>query len=360
MTVDAERAMEIETSTVTTLPTASRSAAAPLSRDARIFVACAVGLIAGTLAWTASAQPSDFDPLWFGAREIVRGVNPYPLVGPAGKFYNPWGLYYPAPALVIAIPFSLLPLPMARATFVAVSAGWFAFALSRRARWSLLALLSFAFISSVQSVQWAPLLCAAALTPALAGLIAAKPTVGVGLFLGMEDDRGWGWAVGGALVLLLVSLLLIPDWIPAWLHVVSRATHMSAPITRPGGVFLLLGLLRWRCPEARLFLGLACVPQTPSFYDALPLFLIPRTPVEMCALVVLTHVASLALRFGWHPEEFSGFVRTLGPLMIVFLYLPCLVMILRRPNVGPVPGWLERPGQRLRAVARRATGLWGT
>src|SRR4051812_20584786 len=48
---------------------------------------------------------SDFGAVWFGARSIVRGVDPYPLVGPGLPFSWWWHLNYPGTALIAAIPF---------------------------------------------------------------------------------------------------------------------------------------------------------------------------------------------------------------------------------------------------------------
>jgi len=31
-----------------------------------------------------------------------------------------------------------------------------------------------------------------------------------------------------------------------------------------------------------------------------------------------------------------------GQMEVVLLYLPCMLMVLRRPNQGPMPAWLEQ------------------
>lgn len=41
-------------------------------------------------------------------------------------------------------------------------------------------------------------------------------------------------------------------------------------------------------------------------------------------------------------------VALYGQAFLLFLYLPLTLMVLRRPNEGSVPAWLERPLSRLR------------
>jgi hypothetical protein len=61
-----------------------------------------------------------------------------------------------------------------------------------------------------------------------------------------------------------------PYSIRDWLDALAGATLSVPPITRPGDFLLLLGLLRWRTLEGRLFAALALVPQTTVIYEALP------------------------------------------------------------------------------------------
>ncbi len=52
---------------------------------------------------------TDFSYAWFGARILLRGQNPYVMVGPGLAFDSSFRLNHPATAMVAAIPFSLLP-----------------------------------------------------------------------------------------------------------------------------------------------------------------------------------------------------------------------------------------------------------
>ena len=142
--------------------------------------------------------------------------------------------------------------------------------------------------------------------------------------------------MGGA-ALVGVSLAVQPAWPVEWLRIVRSAPHFVAPITRPGGILVLLALLRWRRPEARLLVALACVPQTAATYEALPLFLVPQGVAQTIALSVLTH-AMWHMRLWLEGHKFPSFaiyVDTSARLSIALLYLSCLLMVLRRPNATP-------------------------
>lgn len=61
---------------------------------------------------------SDFSLSWFGAKSMLQGKSPYPLVGPGGPFRYQFPLVYPATAFVAAMPFALLPEYLASSAFV--------------------------------------------------------------------------------------------------------------------------------------------------------------------------------------------------------------------------------------------------
>jgi hypothetical protein len=81
---------------------------------------------------------------------------------------------------------------------------------------------------------------------------------------------------------------------------------------------------------------MACVPQSLILYEAVPLFLIPRRPLECGTFLVLSYAVQVGM-------VLSGDDLIVGGRWIVwFLYLPATLMVVRRPNEGPVPAWLER------------------
>jgi hypothetical protein len=171
-----------------------------------------------------------------------------------------------------------------------------------------------------------PLLIAAAILPWLSGALVAKPSIGAALWAWRPDRR----AIIGSLGLLLISVVLLPGWPSEWLAALHRTNHM-APILKPWGWVLLLGALRWRTPEGRLLLVLACIPQTTSLYESLPLFLVCRRRRHAYALAVLSQVAAvLQDRFYSAPGQvLETVVANRWPVFLVTLWLPALVIVLR-------------------------------
>ena len=142
-----------------------------------------------------------------GSRALLRGNSPYAAIQ-----HPPWPnwLLYPLPALLFTAPFTYLPLGLARGLFTAIGTAAFTYVLTRRGKWALYFLISGAMIRSWVDVQWAPLLVAAALTPALSFLLAIKPTLGFALWSAHPNRK----AIYGGLLFVGISLLVRPGWIP--------------------------------------------------------------------------------------------------------------------------------------------------
>jgi hypothetical protein len=160
------------------------------------------------------------------------------------------------------------------------------------------------------------------------------------------------WALGGAVALTALGFLVLPGWFDAWRSALSDSPHIKSYILRPGGALLLAALLKWRRPEARLLAAMAIVPQSATLYETVPLFIIPGTLNEAALLSLLSHGAwHLALARRGDPTSLA--IADANALtFLVMLYLPALVIVLRRPNVGVVPGWLESFAARLPAGLR--------
>jgi hypothetical protein len=74
-----------------------------------------------------SIQGSVFDQLYFAARHLTWGENPYPI---SSQWY-PYPLFYPLPPILVAIPFTILPVALARPAFDICSGVLLAWALWR-------------------------------------------------------------------------------------------------------------------------------------------------------------------------------------------------------------------------------------
>lgn len=321
---------------------AAAEAAEPPSRSATLLLAavCAT-LVAGILA---ASRPggTDFDYFWTAATALIHGRDPYRAVAESGIGYP---LFYPLPAVLVVAPLGLLPLWAARLAFA--WAGTFALSLAafRYGRGLPAVLFSASFLSALMQGQWSPLLTPGAVVPWLGALWVTKPSIGLALAVAYPSRR----AAIGAAVLVAASLVVMPAWPAAWLQSLRATNHLILAL-QPGGVLLLLSLLRWRRPEARLLAAFACVPQTPALYETIPLFLIPRTRWGGYLLAALSLLATGYMRTvmplgpGMRIEE--SLTRR-WPIMFWCMYLPALIMVL-------LPVLEERFGARLRGrLARR-------
>jgi hypothetical protein len=313
-------------------------------RSRRVLLVTAIGLAAAVYADQFFAHPrtgimaSDFGQVWFGSRTLLAGSNPYDVVGPGRAFDWPFPLLYPVTALLAATPLAWLPLRLAETIFVGLGAGLLAWGLTRRtiANPQLLVFASFSMMAAAQCVQWSPLLTAAALIPTLGFVFAAKPTIGLALCLAYPSRR----ALIGCIAIAVLSFVVWPSWPWHWIATLPSASHITAPIMRPGGFLLALALLRWRRPEARLLFALGCVPQTPTLNETVPLFLVVQTLPEGLTLMSLTIVAAHIVGAVYQgTADYQGWMAGVGIAGLWLVYLPCLIMVLRRPNVGVQPVW---------------------
>jgi hypothetical protein len=302
-----------------------------------------LGGVGSWLGW-ASGGHSDFGPVWAAARFLWAGINPYHAIGPEGLYRFSFPLLYPLPAVVAMLPLAWCSAQWADTLFFGGSTALLVWALTRT-RCALhpriCVCFSAAFVSASHTAQWSPLMTAAGLIPSLGFLLACKPTVGLALLTAYPSRR----AILGATAFALATMLLWPWWVAGWLAAARAQTHIFAPVTvwTVGGPLVLLALLKWRRPEARLLAALACVPHTPVLYEAVPLFLIVDTWTEGVMLAALSFVV-------WHFQtplpvgsSYPAWIHTQATWQVALIYLPCVLLVLRRPNV-----WIdERDGLRL-------------
>ena len=303
-------------------------------------MALAASVLSGFRAFlwvSGEAKSRDFDQVWFAARALFAGQNPYREIGPGLQFDWPAPLYYPLTAAIAVTPLSLVERHLAAVIFAAIASGAFVWAATRRSLAPAVVITSASAALAAETVQWSPLLGAAYGIPWLGALLSAKPTIGFAVFAARPTRA----ALIGAGALFAVSLALMPSWPHEWISALHHTslgmkggTPYLAPVGTVGGALSALALLRWRRPEARLVLALACVPQTPLLYETVPLFLVPATLKEGGVLWLGSWVAALWLsgsdRTAMMPRDSRSPRTAIGWC----LYLPCVVMILRRPNDG--------------------------
>ena len=270
-------------------------------------------------AWMPD-RSNDFDFLYQAAARLLQGDNPYP---PASGWFP-----YPLPAVLLAVPFTVIPLSLARPIFDLLVGLAFVYALWKyRGVYSLLAVASGAYLLAMWHGQTTPLMVAAALIPALGFLLAVRPNTAAALWIGRPSLRS---LLAAGLVLAL-SLVVRPSWPwDWWLALPADHTALMPPLLRPVGFVLLLAALRWRLPEGRLLLAIAFIPQSTLPYELIPLALIPTNVREMGLYVVGTWIA-VAASEGLHLSDSMARWTSAGwPVTLCAVYLPMLYLVLRR------------------------------
>lgn len=308
---------------------------------AAVLGALAIGMVAGAISFALFplTHGADFAQFHYHARNWLAGRDPYAGGFPIMRVSRvvPEPLFYPFPSLLAVAPFALLPLRAGAAAFTGVSSALLAYALIRWAPYQLPMLLGAGYIVAVGLGQWTPLLTATFLLPALAWLAVLKPNIGLAMTAAKPT---WVGIFGGA-ALLLGTLAIQPNWPSEWIRNLHSMPGHPAAIASPGGFLLLLALVRWRRPEARLVVAMALIPQLMYFSDQLPLWLVPRTRREsmlLSATSLITWVPAMivAAHNGRQPAFSSDMYVLIG------VYLPCLAMLMRRRNEGWAPSIIER------------------
>ena len=292
-------------------------------------IALLAGLYVVRLRLPHPGQLSDLQQVLVGTRAWLAGGNPYDAVRTWGAW--PYPLLYPFTAVIAAAPLAALPTWLAEALFTSLGAGFLGWGLTRNADDApkLLVFVSAPFLHAVVLNQWSPLLVGAALTPWLGFLLLCKPNIGLALFAALPSMA----AAATSAALAALSLFLWPHWMFEWRAALRNAPNAISPIALPGGLLLLLAAFRWRRAEGRLLLALSIVPQTTLAYEALPLFLIPRTWTDAWIVWGGTTLALVGHSVTGPYADQLAWVRAGGLWLLYCAYLPCLVVVLR----GDVP-----------------------
>jgi hypothetical protein len=266
---------------------------------------------------------------------MIAAQNAYELVGPGLQFDWPWPLVYPATAFAAAMPLAVLPQVHASIIFVFISFVFLGYSVTAEGWHRLPMFASMPLITSAAAGQWSPILTAAIGLPWLAFLFAAKPTDGLAI-LTLGKRGTLKYALAGALFLGAVSLALFPRWPLVWLQQLPYGkVQMAPPLFRAGGFLILLSLLKWRRPEARFLIVLSFMPAVGAWYTAVPLFLIPKTLKESMTLAMTSSLGWLAQYEFVHASSENELNAKVGTLIVMTCFLPCVAMILRRPNHPP-------------------------
>jgi hypothetical protein len=109
----------------------------------------------------------------------------------------------------------------------------------------------------------------------------------------------------------------------------------------PGGFLVLLALLRWRRPEARLLVALSLAPQTMSGYELVPIMaVLPAARWEALLLAALSWASRFGFSHGYpYPDVNAGFIAA-GRWSLWLVLIPATLLVLRRPAEAELPDWL--------------------
>ena len=311
----------------------------------RIIVCGAIAAISAGLHFFRAIENkglSDFTPLWRAARLLITGGNPYELMGPGAAIHSQYPMYYPATAFVAALPFAAIPsFHVASTAFVFTSAMLLAWGVTRDGWHRLPMFPSIAYLTCASLGQWSILMTAAIYLPFLAAIAWVKPQSSIPVLASSNDRRHWIAAVAGSGVLFGISLLLLPGWPSDWLSQIGKSADFTAPVKGFAGPAVLLCLLRWRRPEAWLVLVAACLPQTWPPYNGLMLMAVAFTYREMATLSLVSSFAWVILALVTSPATKAEEQYYQSIVLILSSYIPATILILRRPNEGAGPLWLQ-------------------
>jgi hypothetical protein len=314
-------------------------------------VAFAAMLFAGILALnrenTFPRFSSDLDQLLYAARALRAGLSPYDVVGPGKEFDWPWSVFYPLPAIIIALPFSFIPAAVAHGIFSMLAGGVLGFAMGSKWRMLWPLFLSEAFFLAITRNQWSPLVLASIWMPMFGFFLSAKPNIGVVGLAGQRRDSV-AVALSLAIVLVFTSFAVRPSWFAEWLFLARDAPNKEIALLQPAGFLLLGSLILWRSMEGRILLAMAIIPQTPSVYDVLLFFALCQSTRQAVLLSILSHVLQWSVVYlGPYPNQ-NAYYDSLAPLSVWIVHIPAMSLALLRSDTIQ---------QRLSAVSVRARDI---
>jgi hypothetical protein len=301
----------------------------------RLLISLAIGVLSCLLTWQVMNHlelgAADFnwslraaDDLWHG-RDVYghpfRDTVPYPL-----------------PAAFVALPLVGLSQAVAGGIFIGLSSALLAFGLTRHGYDRLFIFCAFPYWSAMLTVQWTPLLMAAAFFPLLLPVTMMKPNTGIPIALSNVTLRG----IHCCALFLGISLGMMPSWPLRWFSQLGGYVAYAPLLLFPGQL-LLLALLRKEDPDTSLLLMMALMPQR-WFYDAFVLWLIPKTRREILCASAVSWIAGY---WRWYHRPHG--IEEVGLWAVLWFYLPTLLVILAR-------GWRDGDSIAARTFAGAGAG----
>lgn len=293
----------------------------------RVLLSSGIGLFAGFYCWYLMRHThqgaGDFISAIRAAKDLLANRNPYA---------SPQQLY-PLPAALFGLPFVDTAPEIAAGIFYGLSSAMLTFGITRQGYHHLLIFLAYPYWAGMLTVQWIPLIMASAFFPWLMPVVLAKPQIGLPVATTHASLTG----AAACLLVLLASFLIMPHWFPLWMGQLSGYSRFIPLFVFPGPL-LVIALLRYRDRDAWLLFLAACMPQR-WFYDAFFLWLIPKRRRQIVLTAGCSWIPGI---WRWYraPHSFTE----VGRWMVLFCYLPILMVVLERARQGTPPS-PEVPGR---------------
>lgn len=301
-----------------------------LPKRHRLAISLGIAVTAALVAFlymSKDGQPGDYLYWWTAARAVLHGQSPYDVIPASDPQRFTTAFFYPLPTALVTVPFAFLPYALSGAVFVGLFSGLLAFGLlTTRGPWGLVTFLSPAFLVSAINGAWTLVVTAALFLPWLSALLVTKPNLAVPAFA--YRPTRIAVVVGGALVLW--SFALQPTWLSEWIAATRTLVGHPPPIASSAAIIALVLLWRWRRPETRLVLAMACVPQQAYMYDQLPLWAVAESKDDFLWLTLSSAIVYLF----WLRLDVTGAGswRAMEIVALSVHYLTVTAMIFGRAN----------------------------
>jgi hypothetical protein len=290
----------------------------------RILICLGIGAGSGFLCLIMMRHlelgAADFNWTLRAARDLVAGRDPY-------NYAFEHTIPYPLPAAIFGLPLIWVKPEIAGAIFFGASSALLAFGLTRGGYTRLLIFLAYPYWAALLTVQWSPLVMAAALQPWLLPTTLAKPQIGLPVALTHLTRRG----MLACTIVLIASLIVMPSWPIRWVSQIGHYEYYIPLLVLPGPA-ILLALWRRRDPDSHLLLLSAMVPAR-WFYDSFILWLIPKNRREILATAFLSWGAGI-----WRWYQIPHSWAEVGMWAVMAIYLPMLTVVMLRGMEGAKRG----------------------
>ncbi|MFI4934231.1 MAG: glycosyltransferase family 87 protein [Caulobacterales bacterium] len=203
-------------------------------------------LAAGFAAWHAHVKPADFYVFWTAARHWSAPYDPQLIVQLKASLHvtGAWPFAYPPTFLLLAYPFSLLPLALAYPLWTGLGAGLFVFAAAHLIRpvWASAVLFIVPPVVLAVAPGQTSLMVGAAMIggwlmlekrPALAGVLFAIATCIKPQMMILAPIVLWGhwravrWAMIAGLAMILASFVFGPGLWLEWPHALTSFSAIA-------------------------------------------------------------------------------------------------------------------------------------